>query len=704
MMSKIYKTRDVIQDEAAECGLACISYISGMLGQKISLEKLRRLYDVNMDGLSFYHLMKICSAHNMIATGVTLTVDSLSELKKPAVLLWNNCHFVVLKKVSKKKIEVMDPAVGSRFFSLEEARQFFSGMALEIHIAEDSLLSGKTEPQDDDATQKNNNFFSMKSFSRGLFRYRDYMLPLALMAIIIQLTNVAIPKFMSLVFDEVLPKNDEDFLFLLIYIFAFVYFLQSIGSYLKIVLAQRLRRSISQSEGLNTMKKLLQMDLKYFNKRMPSDLLRKIKSVDVLHVIFTHGWVDIIVDAFFAVIFVVLLFMISFELTILTLTVTGLMVLVRVLLLPRLMSHQYSAIDGEVKRDNTLLQAVDNISMIKINHSEYRKINNWFYHHAELEANRSSIEKINAVIQLSVTTISHIQTLIIMGVGAYSVLKGENTAGQLISFIFYKNCLMNNIQALVENQVNLKICSVEVRRLQDIIPEQQEEEVSFSLSGLKTHEKIESVEVQDLGFSYMSLDAPFIRQINFTIAQQDKLVLTGPSGCGKTTVLNLLAGLLTPSVGEILINGIPLRRFGYRQYQSQIAMVSATDNIIDGSVLDNIIYECDYQDMLLLEQCIDKANLAEVIRSLSAGLNTRLGTNGAKLSSGQQQRLMIARALYRRPALMLLDEPTSHLDEDARRAITQLIMELPLPCLIVSHDRELIDAIGNKIAMQAGGE
>lgn len=699
-MNKFCKTADVIQDEAAECGLACLSYISGMLGRKISLEKLRRQYDVNQDGLSFYHLMKVCSDHNMVASGVTLTVDSLNELKKPAILLWDNCHFVVLKKVSSKKIEVMDPAVGSRYFTFQDVSRFFSGVALEIFVDDDSPQGATTGQQDNDEPVHQNNFFSLKTFRRNLIKYKSYMLPLALMGIIIQLTNVAIPKFMSLVFDEVLPKNDEDFLFLLIYIFAFVYLIQAIGSYFKIVLSQRLRRTISQIEGLSTVKKLFQMDLKFFNKRMPSDLLRKMKSVDVFHIILTNGWIDIFIDGVFAVVFVLLLFMISFELALLTISVTGLMVLVRVLLLPILMSHQYSAIESEVKRDNRLLQSIDNINIVKLNHSEHRKISSWFYHHAELEGSRSSIERINAVIQLSVATISHVQMLIIMGVGAYGVLKGANTAGQLISFIFYKNCLMSNIQSLVEKHVNLKICSVEVRRLRDITPQLTHENDSFSLSALKKRESFESLTVKDLGFSYSNLDAPFFRKLNFTVDNKEKLVLTGPSGCGKTTMLNLIAGLLKPSEGEILVNGISIARFGYRQYQSQISMVSVTDKIIDGSVLENIIYECEHHDMQLLENSIEKANLAGVIRSLSAGLNTRLGTNGARLSSGQQQRLMIARALYRQPSLILLDEPTSHLDEEARKAITQLIIDLPLPCIIVSHDRELIDTIGNSVAMQ----
>ncbi len=694
-MKKQFKIKDVIQDEMAECGLACISYIAGVYGKTVSLESLRSKYDVTLDGLSFWHLMKICAENQMIATGVQVSADALNELEKPALLLWDNCHFVVLKKTGKKTIEVMDPAVGSRHFTWEQVKGLFSGVALEI-LPSEGFTPGDSEEKE---KAKPLDFFSLKMFGRGLLKYKSYMLPFAAMAVVIQLTNVAIPKFMSLVFDEVLPKNDEDLLWLLLYIFGFVYLVQSIGSYLKIILSQRLRRAISQLEGINIVNKLFRMDLRFFNKRMPSDLLRKIKSVDVFHIIYTQGWVDIVIDAFFAVMFIVLMFMISFDLALLTLTITGLMILVRLMLLPILMSRQYSALDAEIKRDNILLEAIDNINMIKISHTEYRKINNWFYQHADLEDNRSSIEKINSIIQLLVTTISHLQTLVIMGMGAYSVLKGQNTAGHLISFIFYKNCLMSNVQSLVENHINLKICSVEVRRLKDITSKEKQPDEAFRSSTKYKREPVENIAIKDLSFGYSNLDEAFIKDINLTLNKGEKLVITGPSGCGKTTLLNIIAGLLSPVKGEVLVNGIALPKFGLYQYQEQISIVTPQDKIISGSIMDNIIYECEHFDMQLLEECIEKTRLAPVIRSLSAGLNTRLGVNGARLSSGQQQRLMIARALYRRPELILLDEPTSHLDDKAREVIIGLITSLPVSCIIVSHDRYLIDAIAKEVAL-----
>lgn len=702
MNTKKKYVRDVLQDEAVECGLACVSYITQYNGKKLTLQQLRRQYEVTADGLSFYHLIKIFNDHQHIAVGVKVDADSLKEVATPAILLWNNCHFVVLKKVTPRYIEVMDPAVGSRRYTSDEARLFFSGVALEITVNNDFQPSDPSE-----WGKKENNkhhFYSLTNFRIGVVKYSAYIIPLALLALLIQMTNVAIPKFMTLIFDEVLPNDDKDFLFLLIYIFSFVYFLQLLSNYLKIILSQRLRRSISQFEGLETVNRMLSMNLRFFSKRLPTDLLRKIKSVDVFHVIYTHGWIDILIESVFIVIFVTLILLISFKLAIVTLVATSIMVFTRLFFISPLMSRQYSAIDAEIQRDNSLLETIGNIDKVKLNNSEHVKITDWFTYHSRLEDNRAGIEKVQSLLELSLTGISHLQTIVIMGYGAYSVLKGENTAGQLISFIFYKECLMDNIRGVVEKHVSLKLCSVEVNRLNDLISENEEmatqNHVAYKSSALTRVEAFKCLEVKALYFSYSNLEAPMLRGVNFHLTEGQKLVLTGPSGCGKTTLMQILSGMLSPTQGDILVNNIPLLQFGLKQYQSQIAHVSVNENIINGNVIENIIYESGHYDMTLLEQCIEQSGLAETIRTLSAGLNTRLGNNGARLSSGQTQRLLIARALYRRPRLLLLDEPTSHLDEKSAEMIISLLKKLTMSCIIISHDKNLIEGIGNVLELQ----
>ncbi|MBO1811263.1 peptidase domain-containing ABC transporter [Serratia ureilytica] len=687
------KIKDIIQNESSECGLACVSYISMMYGKELPLASLREEYDVGLEGLSFFQLMKIFSHNQMIATGVSVRAEHLRELHKPAILLWNNCHFVVLKNVRKDTIEVMDPAVGSRIFTDKEVETFFSGVALEVILSDDFVPTGEVRKNEKALS------YGFRTFYRGIFEYKSYILPLALLSIMIHVTGIAIPKFVSLVFDEVIPKNDDEFLSLLLYIFGLIYLINIFCNYLKIILSQRLRRNISQIKGLSVIRDLFQMNIRFYQKRQPSDLLRKVKAIDAYPIIYTNGWLDIMIDSAFTFILVGLLFMASFNLAVMTVGIITLIVLVRIVLLPAIMSRQYSVIDAEISRDARLLNAVNSIGSIKINNSEYKNVDGWFSEHAQLEYNRSSIEKLHSILELSINTISHLQMMVILGYGAYSVLNGNISAGQLISFIFYKNIIMANIQSIVDNHLRIKLASVEVRRLDGLKPESSADRTQFKSVLNQKVEKIQSLRLENISFTYSKLEDPVITNLSFELSKGSKVALTGPSGSGKTTVLNILSGLLKPSDGCILVNNINLQRFGIRQYQSQISIVSTDDKIISGTVTENIIYDSDLYDIHLLENCIKHADLEGVIRSLNAGLNTRLGYNGTRLSSGQQQRLMFARALYRQPEIMLLDEPTSHLDKESRDVIIEMILALPIACVVVTHDQYLIEKLDYKVRL-----
>lgn len=692
-MTKLKRIPDVIQDESAECGLAAISYISGLYGRPVPLYALRNKYDVPVEGLSFFHMMKICRDYGMIATGLQVKPCDIQELAIPSVLLWNNCHFVVLTSVSAKGIKVMDPAVGTRQFSMSEVEAFFSGMALEVTQAD-------SEQQPSLAAEKPKQQASAFSFLNGARKYKAYIAPLAVLTIVIQLTNLAIPKLTSLVFDEVIPNNDEDFLYLLLYIFGFIYFINSISGYLKIVVSHRLRRFISYQEGLSIVHKLFSMNLRYFNKRMPPDILRTIKAVDVLHINYTNGWIDIFIETIFTCLLFALLFLISFKLALIIMILSLTMVLIRIIFLPAILSRQYSAIDAEIKRDNVLLGSIDTINAVKIGHTEHRKINSWFTHHADMEHNRSSIEHASSLIELFINVFSNIQTLVITGLGAYYVLKGENSAGHLISFILYKNIIVSNLQSMIEKHTQLRLCEVEIRRMQDIDPDPATPHEEFKHTVRENVEVVKNVTVSDLGFGYNNLDDRLFSHLHFTIGENEKIAIIGPSGCGKTTILNLLSGLLAPTEGTISINGIELTRFGISQFHQQIAFVTPDDKLLNGTVIENIIYESDHYDMSLLDESIEKSGFADVVRQLPSGLNTRLGTNGSRLSSGQQQRLMLARALYRRPRLLLLDEPTSHLDSEAKKQVITQINALSVMCIIVTHDRELIASVDKCIELE----
>ena len=181
-----------------------------------------------------------------------------------------------------------------------------------------------------------------------------------------------------------------------------------------------------------------------------------------------------------------------------------------------------------------------------------------------------------------------------------------------------------------------------------------------------------------------------------------KTVVTGPSGCGKSTLLKVAAGFHALDEGAVRVNGVPLQRFGLDQYRRRIALVGDRDEVMPASLVDNIYADCPVRDERRLQQALEQADLHQAALALPAGYNTQLGFAGVELSSGQRQRLLIARALYMQPDLLILDEPTAHLDRDARDAVIHTLQSLPVTCLIASHDAELVAACDQRYRMQEG--
>lgn len=694
MKNRVDKLPIILQDEPFECGLACMASIAQAYGISISLDRLRKEYEVSADGLSFYHLIKVASDLGLSAKGYYVDAEDLADLRLPAIILWNNCHFVVLTKVERNYIEVMDPAVGSRRFDKLDVASFFGGAAMEVtSILERPKTSVKPYAVDDDGKVEGDDYnafdFGLLRFFKTFGCYWTWLVPLLILSICVQLAQVASPKFISLTLDEVLGKHDKDFLHLLLFVFGFVYLIQTVCGYIKNLLVQRLRQYISQEQGEIMIFSLMRMPIKYFWKRHPSDIIRRAKAIDQVHYMYTHGWMELFFSVFFSSVFAFLMYLIDPKLTVIVLVLSLAFVLLRVVFVPAFKSRMYSAIDGEIRRDFHLMESIKKIEAVKLYQLSDQAALSWNSEHARLEQDRARIERMQANVELTNQAVSHLQMLVIVGLGASAVLKGENSVGMLVSFIFYKDFFMGNVLSAVENHLQIKMVKVETDRLKDVRVSTENRVQGCYRERLSTpYELLREVAFDSVSFSYSNLDGSILHDISIILLCDEKVALLGPSGCGKTTFMNILSGLLEPTSGKVLINGRERGLFGQNQYSKQVAVVRSSDKVIPGTVIDNVIYG-EVLDVDLLECCLSSADLDDVIRQLPLGLNTRLGPNGSQLSSGQQQRLMIARALYRQPKLLMLDEPTSHLDGEARRKVMETIERLDVGVFLITHDEEV---------------
>jgi ATP-binding cassette subfamily B protein RaxB len=211
-----------------------------------------------------------------------------------------------------------------------------------------------------------------------------------------------------------------------------------------------------------------------------------------------------------------------------------------------------------------------------------------------------------------------------------------------------------------------------------------------------------SIELRALRFRYGASDPWILDGIDLSIAPGESVAIVGPSGCGKTTLLRLLASLLEPGSGEIVVNGRPLAENGVGHYRAQIGVVLQDDQLFAGSIADNISFFADAPDDGRIRECARQAAVLEEVQAMPMGFHTLIGDMGTVLSGGQKQRVLIARALYREPVLLLLDEATSHLDVAREQAVNAAIRALPMTRIIVAHRRETILSADRIIMLDKG--
>jgi len=685
----------VLQGEVAECGLACLSMVAQHHGKQVGLQQLRQRYRVSRDGLSLFQALRIGEELGFAGRPLQLSLQEIGELRLPAILFWDQHHFVVVEAVSQRGLSIIDPAVGRRQFRWAEAMPLFSGAALE-------LIPTATFTHEGEAGTASP--LSVRSVLASNPRLLNHLAALAVLAVLAQLVAIASPKLFSLVIDEVVVKDDQELLYLLLYVFGLIFAISVAASWLRTLVNERLRASINTDLSAGLMSRVLRLPTRYFERRRPVDILRRLEATDLAHVAYTQGWVDITIDALFAVVFLGLIALINMKLAGVAVGLSLLFFAIRAISLPAMAKAQRHSIDAETARNHTLLRAVTAMETVKLRGQEGVRLAEWANQQADVQRTRARVDRIQAMTGTAHEAISHANTLVISALGALAVLRGDNTIGDLFSFVLYKDMFMGCTQRMMERYAGLRLAQVELARTTDITDELPELpcDAGYRSSAAAGDEPVRSLAICGATHRYGSFDNPTFRNLHLEVAMGSKTVVTGPSGCGKSTLLKVAAGFHALDEGAVRVNGVPLQRFGLDQYRRRIALVGDRDEVMPASLVDNIYADCPVRDERRLQQALEQADLHQAALALPAGYNTQLGFAGVELSSGQRQRLLIARALYMQPDLLILDEPTAHLDRDARDAVIQTLKSLPVTCLIASHDAELVAACDQRYRMQEG--
>lgn len=693
----------IMQTEVAECGLACLGMIAGFYGFDTDLMHLRRHHVISSKGTNLKNVMDIASRMHLAPRALRVEPEELSKVQLPCLLHWSLNHFVVLKAIQKNKMLLHDPAFGERSIERNEFDKEFTGVVLELTPTR-AFTKGEEKRQ-----------LGLNDFWSNIVGLKRSLTQVLLLSLLLQLFALASPFYMQTIVDDVLLRKDLSLLIVLALGFSLLMLIQIGTNTLREFVVSYISNRLGMQMSANLFRHLIRLPMDYFEKRHMGDIVSRFGSLGRIRDLLTHSLVAALIDGIMAMITLVAMFLYSTQLTFIVIGVVIIYASIRwIFFHPFKLLTEESIVAGS--RESThFMESIRAIQTIKLFQRENDRQHQWQNRLADVMNKNIRITNWGIWYGVVNSLLFGIENLLVTYFAAMSVMNSVMSLGMLYAFMSYKGRFVGAMDSLISKWIELKMLDLHLNRLADIALSPiekiddhisldneeivvQAEEPYNNLINIKSQrsKKIHGkIEVRNISFRYSEYEPYIFRNLSFVIQAGETVAITGPSGCGKTTLLKCLMGLTQPTDGEIYIDDLLLENIP--SYRSQIAGVMQSDQLLSGDIAENI---CSFSSTVNIEKihaCAHMACIHNDIQRMPMQYHTLVGDMGSSLSGGQKQRVVLARALYREPRILFMDEATSHLDVDNESVVNDHIKRLDITRVLVAHRPETVRSAGRQI-------
>ncbi|WP_273794247.1 peptidase domain-containing ABC transporter [Brucella intermedia] len=680
----------ILQTEVAECGLACLAMVAGYYGHEMDLNTLRRRFAVSLKGLSLLDLSRIASGLFLATRPVRTEIDDLSKLQTPCILHWELRHYVVLEKITAKGAYIHDPAHGRRLVPLKELSDCFTGVALELWPA-----GGFERKLEKERIRLTDLFRRITGLKRALFQI--FALSLCLEAI-----ALLSPIGSQIIFDEVIVASDRDLLTLVAIGLAVLVVLQLVFGLARTWAVLIMGTNLNLQWTTALFDHLLRLPLSWFEKRHVGDVVSRFGSLGRIQSALTTDLVSAVLDGIMTVGAFIMMVLYGGWLTAVALVALLLHLALRVVAYRPYRAANEAAIIQGAKEDTHFIETIRGIASIKTMDLHDRRRGAWLTLLVNAINADLRIKKLDMLFGVIGTFLAAADGIIMLILGTRSVMDGAMTVGMLIAFLAYKDQLVGRLGALIDLAISLKMLTLHTERIADIAltaPETAPRQPVLAPILIQTTGHSLPLTVENVHYSYGEGLPKVLDGISLTIEPGECVAITGPSGCGKTTLLKIMAGLIEPTAGRILMGDTDISQMGQVNYRRHIATVLQDDQLFAGTIAENIACFDPHVDQALVEECAEMVAMRGEIMTMPMRYDSLIGDMGSSLSGGQKQRLFLARALYRRPSILFLDEATSALDEANEQRINAAVSSLNISRILVAHRPSTIAQASRRIEL-----
>lgn len=656
------------QHDAMDCGPACLRMIAKHYGRHYTLESLRQKSHISREGVSMLGISAAAEEIGFKTIGVHISFNQLrNEVPLPCIVHWRQNHFVVVYKIKNDTVFVADPASGLLKYTVKEFLNGWISRKGDADSDEGVALLLEPQPEFYSADGEKPDKAKFSFILQYLKPYKKLIVQLFMGMLIGTLLQLIFPFFTQSIVDYGIGNNNINFVTLILIAQLTLYAAQTAVEFIRSWILLHISTRINISIISDFLIKLMRLPIGFFDTKMIGDLMQRIGDHQRIESFLTSSTINTLFSFVTFVVFAFVLAFYSFKLLIVFLIGSALYVLWVLIFLKYRREIDYKRFSQASAEQSNLIQMITGMQEIKLNNCEKQKRWEWENIQAKLFKVSISGLRLSQWQQSGAIFINETKNILISFISARAVINGDMSLGMMMAVQTIVGQLNSPISQMIGFIQSAQDAKISLERLGEIHNRPNESENGDGKTSIFPDDK--SISIDNLTFHYDTLSDAVLKDVNLTIPEGKITAIVGMSGSGKTTLIKLLLGFYPPTKGNIRIGGLNLSNIDPQAWRARCGTVMQDGFIFSENIAKNIAIGEDHIDEHRLLHAAKIANIQDMIDSLPLGYNTKIGQEGNGISQGQKQRILIARAVYKDPDYIFLDEATNSLDANNERVI-----------------------------------